>query len=336
MIWKGLLKGWRALGATWLLIAGLFGSGPAWAYEIWVTNQGTDQVHVIDGDALRELAVIPTDANPNAIEFSADFTRAFVSCIAAGSVTVIDAVSRKKIATIATGKGAHSVNRSPDGRLLYVANSGDRTVSVIDTASLKVSKTFSAGEAPTAVGFSPDGTTAYVAHAGGSLSVIDVKKAKVVRRVPGLGGGIGLAISKDGKKGYVAAGFEDTVAVVDTRTGRVLSTIRTGKDAHAVFLTPDGTSVWVVNRLSNTIAIVGTDHDRIVRTIENVGDRPDILVLAPDGRKAFVTLHGKVPPGYPEFLSGSEPGLSVIDVTSGRVITKMRLNGDPHGVAVRP
>ncbi|MBF8297631.1 MAG: hypothetical protein HW395_288, partial [candidate division NC10 bacterium] len=45
---------------------------------------------------------------------------------------------------------------------------------------------------------------------------------------------------------------------------------------------------------------------------------------------------GKAATGDPKLLSGSEPGLSVIDVPTGKVIAKVKLGGDPHGVGVRP
>jgi YVTN family beta-propeller protein len=321
---------------TLALLVAPFGGGLAPAYEIWVTNQGTDTVHVIDGATLKEVGGISTGAKPHNIEFSPDFTRAYVSNVGAGTLTVIDAASRKTIAAIPTGRGAHGANRSPSGRLLYVTNTADETISVIDTSSLRVVKTLPAGRIPSVAVFTPDEKKAYIANVSGSLSVIDVERTEVAGEVPGLKGAIVLAVSRDGRKVYVARGFENTVGVVDTTVDRVRSTIPAGKDAHSVWITPDGRFVWVVNRLSNTISVVSTDRDRVVRTVRNVGDKPDILAFSPDGARAFVTLRGKAATGDPELLSGSEPGLSVIDVAAGKVVAKVRLGGDPHGVAVRP
>jgi len=167
------------LGVMAIWLATLFTGASALAYEIWVTNQGTDKVQVIDSATLKEIASISTDSKPHNIEFSPDFTRAYVSNVGAGTVTVIDAVGRKIIATVPTGKGAHGVNRSPSGRLLYVTNTADETVSVIDTSSLKVVKTISVGRIPSVAIFTPDERKAYIANVSGSLSVIDVEKAEV-------------------------------------------------------------------------------------------------------------------------------------------------------------
>jgi YVTN family beta-propeller protein len=326
---------WTARAALFVL-ACMLGAPQTCAYEIWVTNQGLDKVHVIDGDTLKELIAIPTGSKPHNIEFSPDFGRAYVSNLGDGAVAVIDAAARRTVATIPTGKGAHGVNRSPSGRLLYVTNTGDETVTVVETASLTAIKTLSVGSIPSVAVFTPDEKKAYVAHVSGGLSVIDVGRGEVVRRVPGLQGAIVLAISKDGRKVYVARGFDDTVGVLDTRTDRVRKTISAGRDAHSVWVSPDGRFAWIVNRLSNTISVLATDRDRVVRSIADVGDKPDILAFSPDGSKAFVTLRGKAVTGDPKLLSGNEPGLSVVDTGSGRVLAKVALGGDPHGVAVRP
>jgi YVTN family beta-propeller protein len=314
----------------------MLGPPGAGAYEIWVTNQGLDKVHVIDGETLRELATISTGSKPHNIEFSPDFRRAYVSVLGDGAVAVIDAATRRTVATVPTGKGAHGVNRSPSGRLLYVTNTGDETVTVVETASLTATRTLPVGSIPSVAVFTPDERKAYVAHVSGGLSVIDVGRGAVVRKVPGLQGAIVLAISKDGRKVYVARGFDDKVGVIDTSTDRVRKTIPAGRDAHSVWVSPDGRFAWIVNRLSNTITVLATDRDRVVRTIAEVGDKPDILAFSPDGSKAFVTLRGNAATGDRKLLSGSEPGLSVIDAGSGGVLAKVALGGDPHGVAVRP
>lgn len=304
------------------------------AYEIWVTNQSADKVHVIDSVTLQEIVGISTGVTPTAIEFSSDFKYAFVSNFGSGTMTVIDAAKRERIATIQTGSGAHSVTLSPDGKYALVPNAGNATVSVIAIPSFQVQKTMRVDEVPMAIVFDEDGSTAYLAHAGGSLTVIDMKAMTINGKVQELGGGFGIVRSSDGSKVYLAGGFQDTVAIVDVKRRRVLSKISVGKDAHAVFLVPDRKSIWIVNRLSGSIAILSTDDHRIKRQIKNVGDRPDMVAFGSDGR-AFVTLHGQVPPGYPPTLSGREPGLAVLDVTSGSLIRKVSLDGDPHGVAIR-
>jgi YVTN family beta-propeller protein len=64
------------LGAMVILLVTVLTGASALAYEIWVTNQGTDKVQVIDSATLKEIASFSTDSKPHNIEFSPDFTRA--------------------------------------------------------------------------------------------------------------------------------------------------------------------------------------------------------------------------------------------------------------------
>lgn len=329
--------GWqRLLFIVVLMLTVPFATPVALGSEIWVTNQTANQVHVLDGSSLKELATIPTGANPNAVVFSADFARAYVSNMAAGTVTVIEALGRRSEATLRSGAGAHTVTLSPDGRLLYVANSGEGTLSVFNTRSLKRSAKIALGGIPVSVAFSGNGKFAYVGSQDGTLSVIDVAMSAVVRKVPGLGGGIDVVPTVDGSKLYVATGFNNEVKLVEAATGKVISVLAAGSDAHSLRLSPDGKSVWVVNRLSGSIMILDAGSARVVRRLDGIGDKPDVMVFSSDGMRAYMSLHGKVPAGYPDTLSGRESGLAVIDTNTGSVVTKVRIEGDPHGVAVRP
>lgn len=208
-------------------------------------------------------------------------------------------------------------------------------MSVFDTSSLALITKIKLGGVPTVLAFSGDRKSAYVASQDGTLFTINVMTGRAARLVQELCGGIDIALTNDDRKFYVATGFSNEVKVVDAQAGRVLATIPAAKDAHSLRLTVDGRFVWIVSRLSNTISVLEAGSDRVVRVIRGVGERPDVLVFSPDGHTAYVSLHGVVPAGYPAFLSGSESGLSVIDVESGRVVKKVRLVGDPHGVAVR-
>jgi YVTN family beta-propeller protein len=91
-----------------------------------------------------------------------------------------------------------------------------------------------------------------------------------------------------------------------------------------------------LNRLSNDLTVVDGVTDRVIRTVPGVGDRPDIGDFAPDGRRLFVSLRGQAVTGDPALLSGKEPGLAVIDATTGERVGYVPLGGDPHGVTVRP
>jgi len=107
--------------------------------EVWVLDQGTDRIHVYDGDdAFAELVSIDVrpqtlrdlgfDAAPSGaftvphmIEFDSQQRYAFVASTAGGVTIVIDARSKQVVDVLATGPGSHMAAVTPDDSAVWVA-----------------------------------------------------------------------------------------------------------------------------------------------------------------------------------------------------------------------
>jgi YVTN family beta-propeller protein len=155
---------------------------------------------------------------------------------------------------LAAFSGAHA-QQSDSAKVTtfgYVANFDDGSVSVIDTARNGVVATIPLGGNPGGVGTTPDGTCAYVRSFGNTLSVIDTGTNTEVATIPvGNGGliiGAGVAITPDGKHGYVANQFDNTVSVIDTAKNTVVATIPVGNGPAGNAFTPDGKRAYVANQ----------------------------------------------------------------------------------------
>ncbi len=269
--------------------------------------------------------------------------------IRSNDFTVIDAVSRKPVRTVPAGKLAHHVAVSPDDQVLLVTDRNAHAVTLYDARSFARLKTIPVGPRPTMAVFTPDGKKAYVtstddvdrltAETGYSrrptLSVIDAAKMEVVGTIPIPGdAAMALAITPDGQKVIVVG--DDKYSIVETATGTVIAAGMPGKDARSVALTPDNRYGLIANRLSNDVAIVDVASGTLVGTIANVGDKPSMVDVAPDGKRAFVTLIGQPAAGDPpDRVSGADAGIAVIDLASKKVITILRLGGDPAGLAIK-
>ena len=73
--------------------------------------------------------------------------------------------------------------------------------------------------------------------------------------------------------------------------------------------------------------------------IDSVGKTPDLLMFSPDGRRAYVSLRGPKPaPTIPHATVGETPGVSIIDVTSRKLLTVVKLGdqeaADFHGLFI--
>ncbi|MGI0002661.1 MAG: YncE family protein [Nitrosopumilaceae archaeon] len=331
-------------------------------YEIWVTNQGLDKIQILkikDGETLEPVAEIeidgdgkPATSKPHMIFFDSATKYAYVANVGAGAVTIIDVSKKEIVTTIPTGNGAHAAVPSPDDKRVYVVNMLDATITEILTDTEKgifaVGRTIKVSEMmPLCTVFTNDSKKAYISAMGnltasdpmstGLMSIIDVESGKEIKTIGPLGkNGCGLFLSEDGSKLFANVGTPvNKYYVIDPSTDEIISSASlTGNDAHGVYVVND--EVWILNRQSNSVDIIDADSYSILSTLSDLPDKPDLLSLSPDKKLLFMTLRGEAVTGDPHALSGIEPGVAIIDVAQKKVITKMNLGGDAHGIAVTP
>jgi DNA-binding beta-propeller fold protein YncE len=107
--------------------------------EVWVLDQGTDLIHVYDGDdRFAELTTIdvrpatlraagfpqaPTGTNtvPHMIEFDSQERYAFIAATAGGVTIIVDARSKEVVEVLRTGPGSHMAAVTPDDSAAWVA-----------------------------------------------------------------------------------------------------------------------------------------------------------------------------------------------------------------------
>jgi YVTN family beta-propeller protein len=117
-------------------------------------------------------------------------------------------------------------------------------------------------------------------------------------------GPIGVAVTPDGSKVYVANDGVNTVSAIATATNTVVSTIPVGFNPEGVAVTPDGSKVYVADAGSNTVSVIATATDTVVGTI-SVGLFPiafGIFIQPPSpnlGKNACKDGDGKNSPRRP-------------------------------------
>jgi hypothetical protein len=126
---------------------------------------------------------------------------------------------------------AQALAPSPDGRSLYVVDSVRGLIAEMDTRTMRITRTQrlplggrERGRTSALVG--PDGSALYVGMGGSAVSRIDLETLEVRNRWRLPAPVRGLAASEDGHRLFFA--LSDRIAMVDTETGRTLSTFPTG------------------------------------------------------------------------------------------------------------
>ena len=154
---------------------------------------------------------------------------------------------------------------------------------------------------------------------------------------------LGLALSRDGTKAYVALSVANTLAVVDLVAGKVLTQADLGVAPYGVALSPDGKTAYVSNfggrppgatdasessagtlvavdgrsiPLGGTLSFVDVSGEPRETAQIAVGLHPSEVLLTPDGRTLYVANVGG-------------DSVSVVDTAARKVATTISTKPDP-------
>jgi DNA-binding beta-propeller fold protein YncE len=155
---------------------------------------------------------------------------------------------------------------SRDGRLLYVAENIADSLAVIDLASGRVTQRLATERYPYGVVTSADGTVYVSAWGGNTVSVFQPDGATslkdagrvVVDRHPSA-----LQLNADGSRLFVASGSMDRIAVLDTKSRKVIARLldppptgpAEGSTPNALALSTDGTRLFAAEADNNAVAV---------------------------------------------------------------------------------
>jgi YVTN family beta-propeller protein len=223
-----------------------------------VTAEANKALLVVDVEAGKvEKAIVTGQEVSHMVVVTADKARAFVANIGSGGITAVDLQAGKVLAQIATGAGAEGIELTPDGKQVWVTNREADTVSVVDAAALKVIKTVDSKSFPIRARSTPDGRQILVSHARSSeVAVYDLASVKEIARIkiplpPGPKEGrlfgdrfgdsavpIGIVVTPDGKKAFVAAANADAIVILDLATREVTGTLKAGKEPDGMAYVP--------------------------------------------------------------------------------------------------
>jgi len=179
---------------------------------------------------------------------------------------------------------------SPSRSEIYVVDAAADRVVVIDR--LRQQTVIPVGRNPRCIVVTADEKKAYVSNAQpipqGSISVIslDEKPHKVVHTITGVNCPVGLAVTPDGRRLYVASqcgGGHDPVFVVDTATDKMVTTIPDVAVGLTPAISPDGRRAYVIRGDPPRISIFDTRDGRTLESL--VFNQPvSAMAFTADGR----------------------------------------------------
>ncbi len=267
-------------------------------------------VHVLDLEAEKEIATILVAQAWHGTTWSPDGGRFYVSGGIGGAQTIIHVFGKasngdwERTGTIQLDGAPErscvsGLAMAPDGRYLVALNHKDGCAYVLDPATGTTTHRLQVGTHPSACAWSADRTELLVASWGSSevvrLRIGQDRQPTITARWRVGAHPNALATTADGRV-FVSCGNEDTVYVLDGRTGEVMERIRTalspldplGSTPNALAIT--GNRLYVANADNDSLCVVDIGRRGRSRVLGFIptGWYPTAVLAAPNGRKLLV------------------------------------------------
>jgi YVTN family beta-propeller protein len=314
--------------------------------RVYVSNERSGDISVIDSATNQVVATIPVGKRPRGIHVSRDGRTVYValsgSPIAgpnvrdedlppadkkADGIGAVDVSSGRFVEKIASGSDPEQFAISPDERSIYVSNEDEGQASVVDLASRKVAATFKVGTEPEGVGISPDGHRVYItSETANDVHVVDAATNKIVANFKTAQRPRSVAFVPDGSKGYVTCETAGVICAFDPATNKVTKEIHPpgeGARPMGIVVSPSGDRVYVTTGRGGAVAAIDTRSDEVVATLPGVGARPWGIGITPDGKTLYTA-------------NGPSDDVSVIDTETMKVVARVKAGTSPWGIAVAP
>ena len=305
---------------------------------LFVALRDEDAVAVIDMGPGEEVARIPTGSNPLSVLMTPDERYLFVANTGGSEgtsenrVTVIETATHRVAASIEVDTAPLDLALSANGQLVYVTNSQSKSISVIEVASLTVRNRIRVPVArgPYGVAIHPNGSRLYVTDIDGNqVLVVDTARRATVGRIDVIEEPRSLVISADGKRLYVSGGdFGDDggggIAVVDTESESVVTTILIDAGIFRLALSPDGSRLYGTDRSNAQLIVVDVAQNRVVNSVKVLpeGEETRDLFVSRDGSQIYVT-------------NQESNDLVIFDAESLQILRTLSFENRPRGIAVR-
>ena len=337
------------------LIAGTAMQVQAADYQVYVTNERSGDVTVINGSDFSVAATIPVGKRPRGIHLSPDGKTVYVALSgtpieappqidangnpvfekkkggdddanadkAADGIGVLNVATRKLTGKLNAGSDPEEFALSKDGRHIYISNEDTKTASVINIAAAKLEHIIPVGQEPEGVTTTPDGKQFYVTcEAGGDIYVVDTASYSAVTHFKVNGRPRSVAFLSSGAIGFIPSESVGELNVIDAVNAKVLKTITlpAGSRPMRVKLSPDENRLYVSNGRAGTISVFDAHRYELLDTIK-VGTRPWGIGVSPDGKFLFTA-------------NGPSNDVSVVDLQTNKEVSRIKAGASPWGIAI--
>ena len=315
------------------------------AHCVYVTNETSGDLTVIDGATLETVATMALGKRPRGLRLSPDNRLLYVALSGsplappgvdestlpppdktADGVGVIDLSARSLLQILRGVSDPEQLALDHSGERVFIASEDTGTVVVLGAKDGGRLKDVLVGGEPEGMATSPDGRTVYVSsEQQHEVTVIDTRTLESVAQIDVGERPRAIAFAPDGGHAYVTGENDASVTEIDARKHvktRRMTLAGENVRPMGVAVAPDGKTVYVATGRGGTVAAIDT-AGFVQRATLHVGQRPWGIALSPDGRQLYTA-------------NGPSNDVTVVDVTTWQVIGTLTAGQRPWGVAVGP
>ena len=221
------------------------------------------------------------------------------------SVQLLDPQSEKLLDQKEVRRSWYGLAFSPDEKDLYVSGGYDNWVldfhirdnKLAGADTIRLAQPWPQEKTcPTGIVVDKANRHLYVVTKGdSSLYEIDAHSHTLIRKVPLPGPAYSCLLAVDEKVLYISLWTSGALAVYNTASGAVESTIRTGEHPNELLLNKKGTRLFVANANDNTVSVIDTKSGNLIETIATTlyptklaGSTTNGLALSADETRLYI------------------------------------------------
>ena len=312
---------------------------PAYLY---VPNTISNTVQVFDQKTYKLISRTKVGREPQHVVPSWDLKTLYANSDKGNSLTAFDPRTGKVEKTFKV-LDPYNLYFTPDGKYVVVMSEAKKEIIFRDPHTFTIKKILKTGcSGVNHADWTADGTS-FIASCefSGQIIQVDTQEMKVINRanLPRTYSGVSntlhhgmrnigpkpqdVKISPDGKTFYIADMMSNGVWVMPAPWGK-LNFIKTGLGTHGLYVTRDAKYLVITNRDEGTLSLLRFSDNSIIHKWKIPGGgSPDMGGISTDGKIFWVS--GR----YNDCIYA-------ISLEDGHLITKIKTDRGPHGLAVWP
>lgn len=304
---------------------------------VYVPNSESNTVTVIDPARRAIVRTFRTGKLPQHVVPSSDMNTLWVTNNKGNSLTRIDPVTGKE-GSLVLVDDPYNLYFTPDGKAALVIGEGLERIDFRDPSTMKLFSSVHVNcRGVDHLDFTADNKYAFVTcEFSGEVVKVDLTERKDVAylKLQGKAMPQDIRATPDGKLFYVADMKQGGLHVIDAAKFQQVGFIATGKGTHGIVVGRGGSPFYIMNRGSNyidgpphgpgSITVLDPESQKILANWPIPGGgSPDMGNITADGKDLWIS--GRY-----------DAEVYDIDVTSGRLVARIKVGLQPHGICVWP